>query len=259
LTTSYLKISYGLLAFWCLPKTHFHLYICFRTSLLAMSPKKSTIPYRVSIVDDHQLFGETFGIFLKKKFDVEVVGVYRSAAELLKQIKAGEVDIILMDVSMPEMNGIEATRILLKAHPELKVVAVSAADDMYTLEEMFRAGACGFISKSFSAQELERMFTCMRINEKYIPDQLAIEYARYSISHTKQVEEAVSSAEDQYSQREIQVIIGISEGKTDKEIALELGVSSKTVEWEKRKIMNRMGVKKAAHIVTIAFKLGLIH
>jgi DNA-binding NarL/FixJ family response regulator len=222
-----------------------------------MSPKKSTIPYRVSIVDDHQLFGETFGNFLKKECGVEVVAVYRSAAELFTKIPSTQVDIVLMDVSMPVMNGIEATRILLKAHPQLKVVAVSAIDDMYTLEEMFRAGACGFISKSFSAHELERMFARLRVNEKYIPDQLAIEYARYSISHTK--EEELVTVEDQYSAREIQVIIGISEGKTDKEIALELGMSSKTVEWEKRKIMNRMGVKKAAHIVAIAFKLGLIH
>lgn len=216
----------------------------------------NSIHYKVALVDDHKIFMQGFQTLLSKRFpDINVTGSYPNPLHMLADIPRNTPDVIFMDVQMTELNGIEATQKVLQLCPEIKIIALTQCFDGLTASEMFKAGAYGFMTKAQAAEDLEMVFERIGSGEKYVPAEVAMELALYSINDKVKGPEA---ERNKYTKRELQIIELIVDGKTDKEIGQRIGISPKTVDKDKRNIMKIMGVNKATQIVAVAIRKELI-
>lgn len=224
---------------------------------MLMTPTRSNL--KVSIVDDHAIFAEGFKQLLSSKFSsLKIVGVYQGGNSLLDDFIRNPADVIFMDIDMPEMNGYDTTQKVLSMYPNAKVIALTCFSDVYSAERMFKAGAVGYATKSMTPTELENIFECIKKDEVYFMPEIAMKYAKHRVVNSVEGNAKNHTEDKTYTNREMQVMRYIAAGKGDKEIGSLLGVSRKTIEADKRKICQKMGVKKAAEIVFKACELGLI-
>lgn len=216
--------------------------------------------YRVAIVDDHQFFRECFELFLKQHSNISITGSYASAEMLYSDIASNSPDIIFMDIDMPQINGIEATKQILSKHPSIKIIVLSHHGDGLTASLSFQAGAVGYITKNQATSNIQDALKCIELGEKYITPEIALEFAKFNIQATPLSEKETELIEEKkkYSPRELMIMSLLSDGKTDKEIGVSLNISPKTVDKDKRNVMKIMGVNKVTHIVSIAIRKGLI-
>lgn len=209
--------------------------------------------YNIAIVDDQHLFAEAFEALVKSFYIDATVRVYRTGNEFLKSLSHSCPEIVFMDIDMKGLNGFQSTQKALEVHPQLKVIAVTSFKDRLSVNRMFKTGAVGYFTKNTSAKELKKVFKVVRSGKKYIMPELAVDYTLGVLNDSDEKDE-----NREYSDREIRMIELIAAGKIDKEIAGLLGISTKTVEAEKKKITQRMGVKKATEIVSMAYKLKIL-
>jgi DNA-binding NarL/FixJ family response regulator len=206
---------------------------------------------RVLLADDHAVVRQGFGRILAAHADLEVIGEAgngREAVELAEQLKP---DVVVMDVSMPELNGIEATRRLIKAAPRLRVLALSMHKDSVYVREILRAGAQGFLLKDASEDDLITAVRAVSQGQGYISpavsEAVLSDYRRH-----------VTDPIDLLTSREREVLQMIAEGKTNKEIAGTLNLSIYTVDAHRGRIMEKLNLHSAGEIVRFAMRNGLI-
>ncbi len=212
-----------------------------------MTPKK----IRILLADDHAVVRQGFGRILASHADLEVVGEAgngREAVELAEELKP---DVVVMDVSMPELNGIEATRRLMKASPRIRVLALSMHKDSVYVREILRAGAQGFLLKDASDQDLITAVRAVGQGQGYISpavsEAVLSDYRRH-----------VSDPIDLLTSREREVLQLIAEGKTNKEIAAVLNLSIYTVDAHRGRIMEKLNLHSTGEVVRFAMRNGLI-
>jgi len=206
------------------------------------------------LADDHKLVRAGIRSFLERLPDIEVVGETSDGREALRLTDEQRPRIVLMDIAMPLLNGLEATRRLAKTFPEVSVIILSSYSDEEHVYQALRAGASGFLVKGAAIEELELAIRAVARGETYlsspISKPLIMEYVRRNSLDL--------DATERLSPRQIEVLQLIAEGQSMKQIALGLSISVKTVETHRAAVMNRIGVRDVAGLVRYAVKTGLI-
>ena len=211
-------------------------------------------PIRILLADDHKLVRAGIRSLLEKLPDIEVVGEASDGKEALRLIDEHRPHIVLMDIAMPELNGLEATRRVAKTCPDVSVIILSIYSDEEHVYQALRAGASGFLMKGSALEELELAIRAVLRNETYLSPPLSkpviMEYVRRTLVDLRSAE--------RLSPRQIEILQLIAEGKSMKQIALGLSISVKTVESHRSALMTRIGVRDIAGLVRYAVKIGLI-
>lgn len=210
---------------------------------------------RLLIADDHALFRQGIRSLLAAMPDFEVAGEAANGREALRLIRALTPDVVLMDIAMPELNGLDATAHALRDQPQLKVIIVSMhATEAYVIEAL-RAGAVGYLLKDADAAELERAIRAVARGERY----LASSVSHHVIDSYLRAERGEPVAEDEaLSPRQREVLQLIAEGKSTREIAERLNLSVKTVETHRAQLMQRLDIFDVAGLTRHALRIGLI-
>ncbi|MCX6907764.1 MAG: response regulator transcription factor [Verrucomicrobia bacterium] len=209
---------------------------------------------RVLLVDDHKIMREGLRSLLAVTPGVEVVGEAgdgRSAVQLALKLSP---DVVVMDIGMPDLNGVDATR-QIKAHaPKIKVIALSLHSDERFIAGMFKAGASGYLLKDGAFEELARAIRTVADGHSYLCPRIARTVIR---DYLHDAQAAAVAGGPSLSEREREVLQLVAEGKSTKEIAGRLDVSVKTVETHRARIMERLGVHSVAELTKYAVREGL--
>ncbi len=206
---------------------------------------------RVLLADDHSIVRQGFRMILSAQPDFEVIGEAANGREAVQLAEELKPDVAVMDVSMPELNGIEATRRISEVSPRTRVVALSMHKDSVYVREILRAGARGYLLKDAMDTDLIGAVRAVARGEGYISP--AVSEAVLS-DYRKHVTDPL----DLLSSREREVLQMIAEGKTNKEIANELNLSVYTVEAHRGRIMEKLNLHSTGDIVRFAVRNGLI-
>lgn len=211
------------------------------------------MPIRVMIVDDHNLVREGLKAVFEQGGEVDVVGEAGSGEEAVELAKKLEPDVILMDISMPGMNGIQATRAIRVSNPDAKVVILTMLDQEGYVYEAIKAGATGYMLKYTSSDELVKAIQTVHEGKALLhPDATAQLLKEF-------VHLAEYKAKDYgLSNREMEVLQLLSEGKTNKEIAKSLWISEQTVKTHVAHIFNKLGTSDRTETVAHALRSGLV-
>ncbi len=208
---------------------------------------------KVLLADDHQLFRQGLRSLLEKEADVEVVGESADGRSAVEQAGELEPDMVIMDVSMPDLNGMEATRQIVRRLPRTKVIALSMHSDRRFVEGMLTAGAHGYLLKDCANEEFVRAIRTVAEGRTYLSPSVAGEVVQraYGSMAGKEVGVEVLTA------REREVLQLVAEGLTTKDIGGRLHISSKTVETHRQRIMNKLMVHNIADLTKLAVREGL--
>jgi len=209
---------------------------------------------RVLIADNHGVVREAVCSLLRKDLGVDIVGQAEDGRTAIRLAKELQPDIIIMETSLPNLNGIEATRRIVHELPDVKVIALSAHWDRRSVREMFKAGASGYVPKHCAFQELVSALQNVASNHIYISSLISGPLVEEVINGTAERE---GSAYSVLTDREREVLQLIAEGKSTKVAARELHVSPKTIEWHRSQLMKKLHAESVAEIVKYAISEGL--
>ncbi len=206
----------------------------------------------VLICDDHRIVREGL-----RQFVVDVPGVRRvvtaaSGEEVLARYDVERPDLVLMDIQMPGLGGLEATRRLIRAHPEARVVMLTAADDRDNIATAIANGATGYLLKDVSREEL-----CAAIASALAGQDLMAPSLRRAMTERITTQRASDPASN-LTERELQVLRGMSQGKSNAEIGRALYLSEDTVKTHARRLFRKLGVNDRAQAVALGFRRGLV-
>jgi DNA-binding NarL/FixJ family response regulator len=209
---------------------------------------------RVVIADDHTLVRAGIRSLLDKLPGIEVVGEASDGREVLHLVAEHQPHIVLMDIGMPDMNGLDATRQLRELHPNVRVVVLSIFSDEEYVYQALRAGASGYLLKGASIEELELAIRSAARGETFLSPQVSRPLIDEYVRRTN-----ASRPGENLSSRQRQVLQLIAEGKTTKQVALDLGISVKTVETHRAQLMDRLNIHDVAGLVRYAIKMGMVN
>lgn len=210
---------------------------------------------RIVLADDHALVRQGIRSLLTSIADFEVVGEAADGREALRLIRALEPDVALLDISMPELNGLDAAARALREQPRLKVIVLSMHGAEPYVIEALRAGVTGYLLKHADLSELERAIRAVARGERY----LAPAVSGRVIEHLLRSEPGEQPARgDALSPRQREVLQLIAEGKSTREIAERLSLSPKTVETHRAQLMQRLAIFDIAGLTRYALRIGLI-
>lgn len=211
-------------------------------------------PIRVLLVDDHELFRAGIRALLGKVSGVEVVGEARTGRDAIRFIEASTPDVVLMDILMPELNGLDASARVAAAFPNVRIIILSMnAAEEYVLQAL-RAGAAGYLLKNVSPIELELAIKAVARGETYLSSKVS---KHVMDAYVNRIGGQVDSAA-QLSLRQREVLQLVAEGSKTKDIAKKLGLSTKTVEMYRMQIMEKLNIHDIPGLVRFAIRAGLI-
>jgi DNA-binding NarL/FixJ family response regulator len=209
---------------------------------------------RIVIADDHKLMREGLSSLLNQQPDIQVVGQATNGREAVQLTERETPDVVVMDVSMPDLNGIDATRQIISRLPRTKVIALSMHSDRQFVAEMFRVGARGYLLKDSAFEDLTRAISKVMDDEIYIaPGITGFKIEEYSYEE----EMGDLLVKPRLSEREREVLQMMAEGKGTKEIAAELHLSAKTVETHRQHLMDKLDMYSVAELTKFAIREGL--
>ena len=208
----------------------------------------------ILLVDDHAIIRQGLRSLLEKQPDLEVVAEAadgRKAIELVRELLP---DIVIMDVTMPSLNGIEATRQICSTFPEVKVIALSIHSNRRFIGDMLQAGAAGYILKDSLFEELIRAIKAVTAGDRYLSPRITGVVVDDYIKH---LSTSADSPLATLTSREREVLQLVAEGRSTKQVALELHVSTKTIEANRRQIMEKLDLHSVAELTKYAIREGL--
>jgi len=208
---------------------------------------------RILLADDHTVLIDALVNFLASQF--EIVGIARDGRSLIAMAKQDRPDVIVTDISMPDLNGIDAARILRKEVSFAKLLFLSMHSDLPLVEEAFRAGALGYVLKVCSADELVKAIHCVAKGSTYITPLLAGDLISTLLTTGPQ---QASGETTTLTLRQREVLQLLAEGKTMKEVASQLGISTRTTESHKYEIMRQLGIQTTAELIRYAVRIKLV-
>ena len=209
----------------------------------------------IFIVDDHAIFRDGLKSVLNQIEGFQVIYEAETGKEFLSVLDKFTPDIVLMDISMPEMDGIEATEKALVKYPTLKIITLSSYSDHVYYYKMIKAGVQGFVLKKSGKEELEKAIKEVYEGNNFFPQDI-LRNLIFKISH--QGKETIHENEIGISKRETEVLELICRGNTNSEIAEKLHISPKTVDNHRTNLLFKTSTKNAAHLVMFAIKNHLV-
>jgi DNA-binding NarL/FixJ family response regulator len=209
---------------------------------------------KILIADDHGVVREGLKVLIENQPGMDVVAEAQDGLKAVELAKELSPDVVLMDIAMPNVNGVEATRQILEENPDIRIIALSVHFDKHFVTEMLKAGASGYVLKSCLFDEVLRAIQTVGAGDYYLSPKIADivvdDYKYYMTAANK-------SAEVRLTHRERQLVQLLAEGRSTKQIALSLHVSPKTVDSNRRQIMNKLGVFSVAELTKYAIREGL--
>lgn len=209
---------------------------------------------RVLLVEDHTLVRAGIRSLLNSVRDIDVVGEAGNGREGLKLVRKLEPDVVLMDISMPELNGMEATARITKSHPQAKVLMLSMHNDEEYVAQSLRAGARGYLVKGAATKELEQAIHAVMRGDIYISDTVS-----RSVVDKLMQDSSSGSALGNLTSRQREILQLVAEGYSTRDIAERLSLSVKTVEAHRTHLMDRLEIRDVPGLVRFAMKAGLIN
>lgn len=217
-----------------------------------MDDGKTTV--RILLADDHQLFRDALRVMLEREATIQVVAETGDGLSVVPLAQDSLPDIVCMDISMPGMNGIETTRLLLASCPQIKVIGLSAFSDQRYIVEMLDAGATGYITKAAAGEQLLLAIRAVLAGRKYLcPDATTTMNRALNDRNKAPPATPVSGL----SARERQVLQLVAEGHTSGQIACLLEMAPSTVEVHRRNIMRKLDLHSVADLTKYAIRNGL--
>ena len=221
---------------------------------------------RVLLVDDQTLVRQGIRLLLEIEADIRVVGQAANGREALVQVEALRPDVVLMDVRMPEMDGVAATRALSVRHPEVKVIILTTFEDDETVFEGLKAGARGYLLKDISSEEMAQAVRKVAAGEALIQSRLTrkvlAEFSRLAIATDRQATPKTAAVAEALPvplpERELQVLQPLAHGLSNREIADSLVITEETVKNHVSSLIDKLGVRDRTQAVLKAQELGLI-
>jgi DNA-binding NarL/FixJ family response regulator len=209
---------------------------------------------RIILAEDHRITREGLVNLLQERSDMEVVGEAENGREAVKLASELSPDLVIMDVTMPDLNGIDATRIITSGSNNTKVIALSMYSDKQFVQGMIQAGASGYLLKDCAFEELVAAIQAVIQGDTYLSPGIAGIVVQ---DYLNKLTTDRSSADTVLTAREREVLQLIAEGNSTKEIAARLSVSVKTVETHRRQIMEKLGIFSIAELTKYAIREGL--
>jgi DNA-binding NarL/FixJ family response regulator len=216
---------------------------------------------RVLLADDHTLFRSGIRLILERIAGVEVVAEASTGHEALHLTKTTHPDVILMDIRMKELNGLEATAYILQEHPQVRVLMLSMHDSEPYVIRALSVGAAGYLLKDAAPAELEQAIKAVARSDTYLSPAVAkhvfADYRRRRGHESKEREKDIDLAES-LTLRQREILQLIAEGHTARQIAALLHINRKTVEAHRTELMRRLDVHNVAGLIRYAIRLGLV-
>lgn len=211
----------------------------------------------IILVDDHKIFREGVRNLLNQQDGMQVVGEAENGLKAIDLVRKLSPQVVIMDVHMPNLNGVDATRRILEEAPNVKVIALSMHSHRHLVQEMLRAGASGYLLKECAFEELVLAIN-MVFDENRIylsPEITQLMLGDYLHPHRKQN----SPDSSLLTSKEKEILKLVAEGQTSEKIALSLEISRRTVEKHRAQIMNKLKIDNLAELVKFAIREGLVH
>ena len=208
---------------------------------------------RILIVDDHQVVRKGVAAVLAKQPHWEICGEASTGREALAACARWRPDVVVMDISMPDMNGLEATRQILKNNPRTQILVLSMHDSEQLVREVLATGARGYVLKGASSNELVQAVEALANRRPFLSPVIGEIVLRGYLDP-----EAAPSGASELSPREREIVQLVAEGKSNKEVAGTLGITVKTVETHRARIMKKLGLHSIADLVRYAIRNRII-
>lgn len=205
----------------------------------------ATGPIRILSVDDHPMLREGIAAVLAGEDDMVLVAEASNGREAVEQFRTHRPDVTLMDVQMPEVNGIDAIVKIREAFPDARIIVLTTYTGDAQAARAFKAGATGYLLKNMVRKELIDTIRIVHAGKKRIPSEIAIEMAEHH-------------SDDTLTEREIEVLREVAAGNANKMVAQRLNVSEETVKAHMKNILSKLSANDRTHAVTIAVKRGII-
>lgn len=209
---------------------------------------------RVLLADDHKIIRQGLRSLLEKQQDIEVVGEAEDGRSAVRLAAETAPDVVIMDITMPDLNGAEATKQILSKSPDIKVVALSMHSDSLFVTEMLKSGAAGYLLKDCAFDELTKAIRTVIDNKNYLSPAISGVVLEDYIQRLSKVGFA---SPDVLSDREREVLQLMAEGYSTKKIAQKLHISVKTVETHRRQMMGKLDIHTIAELTKYAIRKGL--
>lgn len=207
---------------------------------------------RVLLVDDHAILREGLRAFLSCSEDIQVVGEAQDGQEALEKVGSLHPDVVLMDVAMPGMNGLEATCLVCQHYPGVRVLVLSQHEDRQYVMPVLQAGAAGYIFKRALGTELLAAIRTVFAGETYLhPSVSTMLMEEMRGNYQNETREVLTA-------REVEVLKHVVQGRTSSQIAVTLSLSVKTVEWHRTNMMNKLDLHNVVELVRYALQEGLV-
>jgi len=209
---------------------------------------------RVIIADDHKIMREGLRALLEEQTDIEVIAEADNGRTAVKVSHKLKPDVVIIDITMPDLNGIEATRQIVDKLPDVKVIALSMHSDSKFILEMLNAGASGYLLKDSAFEELGKALHTVVNNQTYLSPKIASAVVKDYLRTIRDNNYSFSSG---LTHREREVLQLFAEGRTTKQIAACLYISVKTVETHRKQIMDKLDIHSIAELTKYAIREGL--
>jgi DNA-binding NarL/FixJ family response regulator len=207
---------------------------------------------RILIADDHAVVAEGLKHLVEAQSDLEVVATVGDGREAVRVAKETEPDVVLMDLSMPELNGADAARAIIDQRPECRVIVLSMYAEREYVRRALKAGATGYVVKRSAAKELVEAIRAVHSGQRYLSPRVAdVVIDDYAADGKADLLEKLST-------REREVLQLLAEGRTGAEIAQRLVLSQKTVETYRARLVEKLGIRDVAGLVKFAIQRGLV-
>ena len=212
-------------------------------------------PIRVLVADDHALVREGIRKVIDEPGHMEVVGEASNADEVESMVAELTPDVLVLDVTMPGRSGLELTRHLTTAHPDLRILILTMHDKQEYVLDAVRAGAHGYVLKDGEPDEVQRGIEVVHRGEAFYTPWAA---AQISAALRGESDPGEEDRIDRLSERELEILREVSRGRTSKEIGEELGISPRTVESHRLRVMDKLEIRTIAGLTRFAIKKGLV-
>jgi DNA-binding NarL/FixJ family response regulator len=205
-------------------------------------------PIHLLIVDDHQLITDGLSKILESEKSIREIHTANNGQEAVDLALNHDIDCVIMDINMPVLNGLEATKLIKKGKPKIKIIVVSMLSDASIVNKMLKAGADAFINKDTGKSELLKAIEKVMAGEKYISPEIS--HNLFIHIHDRDV--SASEPEKHLTEREIEIIRHIADGLTNQEIAAKLFLSTVTVDTHRKNMLAKLHLKNTASLVKYA-------
>jgi two-component system response regulator NreC len=209
---------------------------------------------KILLADDHKITREGLRSLIEKESDMEVVAEAEDGHTAVHLVREMSPDVAIMDVSMPDLNGIEATQKIVSECPSVKVIALSMHSDTLFVTEMLKSGASGYLLKDCAFEELTRAIRTVVAGKTYLSPAISDVVVD---GYLHRLSEDDSASSDVLTHREREVLQMLAEGNSTKQVALKLHISVKTVETHRRQMMHKLDIYSVAELTKYAIRKGL--